>query len=307
MQVMAEKMPLVAQMVAIRKRRGKVLALNGLDLRLHAGKVLALLGRNGAGKSTAVDILLGLLNADAGEVSCFGAPAGGLAQRQRTGVMLQAAALPAASTVQELLEATCACYPQPLPLAECLQQAGLEGLEKRRYGNLSGGQQRRVQFALAICGRPQLLFLDEPTTGLDSEARQALWQVIIRLRAQGTAVLLTTHYLEEAEALADTVAVIEQGRILAEGPVEAIRAHVRRQYIRCRSALDAGSVAGWPGVLEARREEQWLHLVVPDAVAILPRLLAADTALADIEISRAGLAEAVMTLSQSTPPKENCA
>lgn len=292
-------MTAVAQLCAVEKRRGAHQALAGVDLSLFPGQVLALLGRNGAGKSTAVEILLGLLPADRGRVAWFGSAGLPRGKRQRIGVMLQTAALPATSTVEEVLEAALACYPQPMTLAECLHLAGLQGLEGRRYGRLSGGQQRRVQFALAIGGKPELLFLDEPTTGLDIEARQRLWQTIRQLRQQGAAILLTTHYLEEAEALADHVVLIEQGRVIASGSVAAMSAKVRQQQIRCRSGLDPHIAAAWPGVLSARREGDWLQLQVSDAAALLPRLLAADPALSAIEIRRAGLAEAFLALTEA--------
>ncbi|MCA0175467.1 MAG: ABC transporter ATP-binding protein [Proteobacteria bacterium] len=289
----------VARLAAARKRYGATLALADLDLTLARGQVLALLGANGAGKSTAIALLLGLVAPDAGSALLFGQPPRTLAARRRVGVMLQAAALPEHSTVGELLEATRACYPAPLPLARCVAMAGLDGLLARRCGRLSGGQQRRVQFALAVCGDPALLFLDEPTTGLDIEARQTLWQAIAALRAAGTAVLLTTHYLEEAEALADRVLVIAQGRAVAEGSVAAIRARVARQRIRCRSTLAAGVVAQWPGVIEALREGDELLLTTHDAVRVLPPLLAADPALTDLEVTRAGLADAFLALTRT--------
>ena len=207
----------VARLSGVRKAYGAVEALDGIDLDIRPGEVLALLGANGAGKSTAISILLGLTGADAGEARMFDVASHPLAVRRQVGVMLQTAALPEANTVCELLEVACAVYPDALPLEQCLRIAGLDDIARRRYGKLSGGQQRRVQFALAICGQPRLLFLDEPTTGLDIEARQRLWAAIRSLRARGTAILLTTHYLEEAEALADRVVVIDRGRIVAEG------------------------------------------------------------------------------------------
>jgi len=152
--------------------------------------------------------------------------------------------------------------------------AGLQGLLDRRYGKLSGGQQRRVQFALAICGRPRLLVLDEPTTGLDIEARQILWATLRELVAEGVAVLLTTHYLEEAEALADRVCVILAGRCIAEGSVAQIRAHVAQRRVRCLSALSAEVIAQWPQVRQARRDGARLEIVVDEAEDVVRRLLA---------------------------------
>ena len=289
-----------ACLAGARKRYGRVEALAGFDLALIRGEVLALLGANGAGKSTAIGLMLGLIAPDAGQVELFGLAPQSLAARRRIGVMLQSAALPDTSTVGELLEATRAYYSAPLSITECESLAGLQGLSKRRYGKLSGGQQRRVQFALAICGDPQLLFLDEPTTGLDIEARQQIWLAIKQLRARGVAVLLTTHYLEEAEALADRVVVIDRGRSIAEGSVDVIRAKVSGQRIRCRSRLDIAVVLGWPGVVQATRDGEYLVLRVDDAVRALPPLLAADPALSDLEISRAGLADAFLAITRES-------
>src|SRR4051812_40037508 len=192
----------LAQLRDAHKAYGTTDALDGIDLHVGSGELVALLGPNGAGKSTAIGLLLGLVQADRGQATLSGLPPSQLAARRQVGVMLQSAGIPDTLRVGELLELTRSYYPDPRSIADCVALAGLDGLLSRRYGRLSGGQQRRVQFALAICGRPKLLFLDEPTTGLDIEARHALWQAIRELLAQGCGVLLTTHYLEEGEALA---------------------------------------------------------------------------------------------------------
>ena len=292
------KPPAAAQLIGVRKAYGKTLALDGVSLALSQGEVLALLGPNGAGKSTVVGLLLGLLEANAGQTQLLGHVPQAIAVRRQSGVMLQSAGIADAATVHELLELTRSYYPAPRPLDECLGIAGLGDIAGRRYGTLSGGQQRRVQFAMAICGAPRVLFLDEPTTGLDIDARQRLWQAIRRLRAEGCAILLTTHYLEEAEALADRVAVLDRGRIVAQGTVDDIRAHVGQRRIVCRTALDAAAVAQWPGVLEARREDARLQLVVEQAEPVLRQLLCADASLADLEVRRAGLGEAFLALTR---------
>jgi ABC-2 type transport system ATP-binding protein len=191
-------------------------------------------------------------------------------------------------------------------VADCVALAGLDGLLGRRYGRLSGGQQRRVQFALAICGRPRVLFLDEPTTGLDIEARQGVWRAIRELVAGGCAVLLTTHYLEEAEALADRVAVLHGGRIVAEGSVAQVRARVSQRRIRCTTALQAAEVSGWPQVRGARRDGESLELMVDRAEPVVLRLLARDPSLSDLEVKRAGLAEAFIELTRQ-PELEDAA
>ena len=288
----------LARLRGVRHHYGKTLALDGLDLALPAGQVLALLGPNGAGKSTAISLLLGLQRADTGTAELFGLPPQALEARRRAGVMLQAAAVPDTLKVRELIDLTRSYYPQPRSVADLVALAGLDGLMARRYGQLSGGQQRRVQFALAVCGRPELLFLDEPTTGLDIDARQTLWKAIRELRSQGCAVLLTTHYLEEAEALADRVVVVNHGRVVAEGTVAQIRAHVAQRRIRCTSALPVALVQGWPGVQLAQRDGARLEIVAESAESVVRRLLAEDAALSDLEVQRAGLADAFLALTR---------
>ncbi|WP_372016483.1 ABC transporter ATP-binding protein [Pseudoxanthomonas sp. 10H] len=290
--------PPLARLHQASKQYGRTRALDALDLELRAGQVLALLGPNGAGKTTAIGLLLGLHAPDAGRAELFGLPPSSLAARRRTGVILQTAGIPDTLAVRELVDLARSYYPHPRPLDECLAVAGLQDVGRRRYGQLSGGQQRRVQFAMALCGRPQLLFLDEPTTGLDIEARQALWRAIRALSAQGCAVLLTTHYLEEAEALADRVMVIDHGRLLAQGSVEEMRARVAQRRIGCASSLTPERVAGWPGVQEARvSADGRLEIVAAQAEPVVRRLLDEDPALSGLEVRRAGLADAFLALT----------
>jgi len=287
-----------ARLAAVHKRYGAQLALDGLDLALEPGRVLALLGPNGAGKSTAVSLLLGLQQPDAGQARLCGRPPDQLAARRAVGVMLQQAALPDTLCVGELLAQVRGYYAAPLSVADCVGMAGLDGLLRRRYGQLSGGQQRRVQFALAICGRPQVLFLDEPTTGLDIEARQQLWAAIRTLAAAGCAVLLTTHYLEEAEALADEVVVLQAGRIVAQGSVAQIRARVLQRCIRAQTNISPEAVLHWPGVRAARRDGAVLEIHAEPAEAVVARLLRDDPQLRDLEIHRAGLADAFLAITR---------
>ena len=253
---MDQRAPVLARLRAAGKRYGAVTALDGVDLELHGGEVLALLGANGAGKTTAIALLLGLLQADAGDAELSGLSPRSLHARRHAGIMLQSAALQDTLKVRELLDLTRSYYPDPRSVADCVALAGLDGLMERRYGKLSGGQQRRVQFALAICGRPRVLFLDEPTTGLDIEARRGLWRAIRELVAQGSGVLLTTHYLEEAEALADRVvragawprgrrrqrAGGARARLAASHPLRVLRRCRQRSRAgrRCRSAVRDG-------------------------------------------------------------------
>jgi ABC-2 type transport system ATP-binding protein len=287
-----------ASLTGVVKRYGETVALDGLTLGIEAGQVTALLGPNGAGKSTAIALLLGLTGAQAGEVQVLGARPGELAVRRRLGVMLQSAALPDTLRVAELLQLVRGYYPNPRPLQEVAALTGLAAQLATPYGRLSGGQQRRVQFALAICGNPQLLFLDEPTTGLDIEARESLWAVVRELTAGGCAVLLTTHYLEEAEALAQRIAVLVRGRIVCEGTIDEIRAGGARRRIRCVSALAVEEIRSWPGVTRATRDRRWLDIESAAAEPVVRRLLAADPGLSELEVRRSGLAEAFVRITR---------
>jgi ABC-2 type transport system ATP-binding protein len=287
-----------ASLEGVSKRYGATPALEEVTLRIEPGAVTALLGPNGAGKSTAVALLLGLVRAQGGRVRVLGGEAGELAARRRTGVMLQSAALPDTLRVGELLRLVRGYYPNPLAAEETLELCGLGALRSRAYAALSGGEQRRVQFALAICGNPDLMFLDEPTTGLDVEARARLWSVVRALAARGCAILLTTHYLEEAEALASRVAVLVRGRIVSCGTVEQIRAHGARRRIRCISGLPVDEIRAWAGVSDATRTEGWLQIEGPSAEPIVRRLLAADPTLSELEVRRTGLAEAFVRITR---------
>lgn len=289
----------VAELAGVVRRFGAAVALDGVDLALREGEVLALLGRNGAGKSTAIACWLGLLEPDAGSARLFGRSPRLLAVRRSVGVMLQDAGMPEQLQVGELLAQARSCYPTPRDERECVALAGLDGLMRRRYGNLSGGQQRRVQFALALCGRPRLMFLDEPSAGLDVEARALLWQAIRGMAGAGCAVVLTTHDLAEAEALADRVAVLARGRVVAEGGRHELRARVAACTIRCVSVLDESLVGRWPGVRSIRREQARLEIVTDAAEPVVRRLLHEDAALAELEVVRAGLAEAFTEITRA--------
>jgi len=207
----------VAELRGVTKNYGPVAALRGIDLVIQPGEVVSLLGPNGAGKTTAVRILLGLTRPDSGEARIFGYPAASAQARLRRGAQLQVARVPETLRVREHIQLFSSYYQNPLPLSETLAAAGLENVRDRLYGNLSGGQKQRLLFALAICGNPGLLVLDEPTAGLDVEARRALWSRIRGFVKRGGSVLLTTHYLDEADALSHRIAVIHKGLIIAEG------------------------------------------------------------------------------------------
>lgn len=208
----------------LQKSYGEVRAVDGLDLDVERGEIFAVLGPNGAGKSTTVEILEGFRSRDDGEVSVLGEdPANaGRSWRARIGVVLQESRDLTDLTVAETVRATAAYYPNPRNPAEVIAAVGLEGKTNARVRGLSGGMRRRLDVALGIVGRPELLFLDEPTTGFDPEVRRAFWELVRSLQDGGTTILLTTHYLDEAAALADRVAVIKQGQVIALGTPDSL-------------------------------------------------------------------------------------
>lgn len=206
-----------AELIGATVRYRETTALDRLNLAIAAGRVTVLLGPNGAGKTTAIRLLLGLITPTHGRARLFGLDPRVPHARTRIGAMLQIAKVPETLRVREHIDAFRAYYPAPLPTEALLDAAGLRGLERRLFGRLSGGEKQRLLFALALAGDPDLLFLDEPTVGMDVETRRAFWERIRSLRSAGRAVLLTTHYLEEADALADRIVVIDGGRIVADG------------------------------------------------------------------------------------------
>jgi ABC-2 type transport system ATP-binding protein len=286
------------------KRYGEVTALDGIDLVVQPGETLALLGPNGAGKTTAVKLLLGLTRPDGGRALLFGGDPRDRRNRWRLGTMLQIAKVPETLTVREHVELFSSYYPSPRPLGETLAAAGLEHLEDRAFGKLSGGERQRLLFALALCGDPELLVLDEPTAGLDVSARRGLWKEIRRFVGRRRSVLLTTHHLEEADALADRIVVIHRGRVLAEGPPRTIKARFGGRRIRCITRTAPSAVGEMPGVSAARWNGPVLEVFASEAEPIVRALLARDPHLDDLEVTSASLEEAFLALTEADSEPE---
>jgi ABC-2 type transport system ATP-binding protein len=291
----------VAAMEGVTKNYGDTKALRGIDLTIRAGEVIALLGPNGAGKTTVVKLMLGLMPPSAGLVRVFGKDPTQPENRVRTGAMLQVGRVPETLRVREHIDLFSSYYPSPMPLDSVLHASGLTGLADRKFSDLSGGQRQRVLFALAICGNPDLLFLDEPTAGLDVEARRMVWEQVRRQVESGKTVLLTTHYLEEADALADRIVMIHNGGIVAEGTATEIKARTSGKKIRFRSRLSLAQLRALPGVLTAREDRDTVEVSTSEPESVVRELLGMDRNLSGLEISGAGLEEAFLSMMKDEP------
>jgi ABC-2 type transport system ATP-binding protein len=260
----------IARVAQVSKSYGQVQALREVDFTINAGEVVALLGPNGAGKSTLVRLLLGLASPASGKISVFGGDPKDPGTRERVGAMLQVGGVPSTMKVREHIDLFSSYYPKPLQMAEVVEMAGLQGIEGRQFGELSGGQKQRVLFALAICGDPDLLFLDEPTVGLDVEA----------------------------DALADRVVVINKGSIVAEGTPESIKASTAGKRIRCITQLTLGAIERMSGVASVRYDREAVEIQSTSAESTLRELLSADAGLFGIEVTNAGIEEAFLALTK---------
>lgn len=282
-----------AELVGVCRSFGSTLALDRVDLAVHPGEILALLGPNGAGKTTAIRILVGLRRADRGRALLFGHDPPRPPARARLGCTPQETSLPATLTVCETLDLVRAHYRRAASRDALLERFDLVGVADRQAGGLSGGQRRRLAVALAFAGAPDLLVLDEPTTGLDVVARRAVWEAVREHAEGGGAALLTTHYLEEAEALASRIAVIAAGRIRAEGN----GARIREQAGLSRIALATPDVPEVPGVVRRERAHAATTLYVRDVETVIRELVERGAPLDGLEVSRASLEEAFLVLT----------
>ncbi|MCU1390592.1 MAG: transporter ATP-binding protein [Ilumatobacteraceae bacterium] len=282
----------------LKKSFGSVTAVAGIDLVLAPGETVALLGPNGAGKSTTLDLLLGLLDPDSGEIAVFGqSPAQAVADG-RVVAMLQTGSLIQYLTVRELVETVASLYPCPRPVEEALELAGLSRLQDRWTQKLSGGEAQRVRFACAVVANADLLVLDEPTVALDVESRRDFWAALRRIAGEGRTIVFATHYMEEAEAFADRIVLMADGRIVADGSTSEITAMVGTRTIRATlpdvSMDDLRSVAGVVGV---ERHGDTIVLTCNDSDRALRALLADHTTISDIEVRSGGLEQAFLELT----------
>lgn len=298
----AEQNPIAAlRSVTKQYPRAAGKALDGLSFALYPGEIVALLGPNGAGKTTAIRVLLGLTAETSGAAELFGQSPRSRQARMHVGAMLQVGRMPESLRVCEHIELFRGYYPRPLPLEELLRIAGLTPVRNKLFGELSGGQKQRVLFALALAGDPDLLFLDEPTVGMDIEARRALWSEIRALAARGKTVLLTTHYLEEAEALASRILLLKAGRLLAEGTPAELRGRAGAPRIRCRTMLTPSELLALPGVKSALQEAGYWTITTDMPEPVLRMLFAKDTTLSGLEVIAMPFEEASLSLTGDAP------
>jgi ABC-2 type transport system ATP-binding protein len=262
------------------KRYGQVTAVDGLTLTARAGAVTAILGPNGAGKTSAIEICEGYRRADDGIVRVLGfdpARDGGRL-RPRVGVMLQSAGIPQAIPAGDYLRLISRFHAHSISPAALLETVGLTGAARTPYKRLSGGQQQRLSLAAAVIGRPELVFLDEPTAGMDPQARRATWDLVGALRSSGVSVILTTHYMEEAERLADDVAIIDHGRLIASGSPAELTGSDGQLRFRAEPGLDTESLLAALPPGSAAKESPAGHYVIEIPGGVQPTLLAAVTA-----------------------------
>lgn len=271
--------PLPVDVRRVTRRFGPTTALDDVSLAVAPGESVGLLGPNGAGKSTLLSLLTGRRRPDAGTVRVMGGDPRSPAARCRLGLTPQQTGLPAALRVSEVVDLVAGHWQRPVPTGELLERFGLAPLARRQTGGLSGGQQRRLAVALAFVGRPALVLLDEPTTGLDVEARRDLWDAVRSFTAGGGTLLLTSHHLEEVEALAGRVVVVDAGRVVADGTVAEVRGRVQRRRVRWREGAE-------------RRE-----VLAADADAVVRELVASGAPFRDLEVAAVSLEEAFVALT----------
>jgi len=289
------------EMDGLTVRYGARTAVDALDLRIGRGGTVALLGANGAGKSSIVNAALGLFPPAAGQVRLLGRPPAETVRAGGVGAMLQHGGLPSESRVGEVLDLVRRRYTDPWPVEDLVATAGIAGLLGRPVDALSGGQRQRVLLALALAGAPPLLLLDEPTSAMDVEGRQAFWTTMRALADRGRTVVFATHHLDEADAVADRVVVVGGGRVLADGSAAAIRSRIAGRTVRFSCPGPRDGLAALPGVSTVGGDGDRVELTTTDVEATLRALLADRAVLPDLEVRGATLEQAFLQLTTGRP------
>ncbi|MFE9994279.1 ABC transporter ATP-binding protein [Streptomyces avermitilis] len=289
----------------VTKTYGDVRAVDGLTLALHPGETVALLGPNGAGKSTTLDLLLGLKHADSGTVRLFGGSPREAIVAGRVGAMLQSGGLMDEVTVGELVKLACDLHPKPFRVTDVLARAGVSQIADRKVNKLSGGQEQRVRFALATAGDTDLIVLDEPTTGMDVTTRQAFWATMREQADQGRTVLFATHYLEEADAIADRVLVLHRGRLLADGTAAEIKAKAgaRRVSFDLEGPIDEAPLRALPFLTSVDISGHTIRIQSTDADATVHALYGLGVFPRNLEVAGLGLEQAFVAITAAEESK----
>jgi ABC-2 type transport system ATP-binding protein len=295
--------PLAVDLRGLVKRFGPVTAVDGIDLQVRPGEVVAFLGPNGAGKTSTVDVLLGLSRPSEGSAAVFGLTPADAVASGRVSAVMQTGGLLKDLTVAETVRLAASLYRDPRPVDEVMDRAGITGIGDRQVGRCSGGEQQRLRFALALLPDPDLLVLDEPTTGMDVEARRAFWTAIRADAARGRTVLFATHYLQEADAYADRIVLVRRGRVVADGSAAQLKAMGSGRTVRATwPGADPVLVAGWPGVEDVEVRGDRLLVRTRDSDAVARALLA--TGAHDLEIAGHDLEDAFLALTTDTPGEQ---
>ncbi len=294
----------VVELEKASKRYGDVLALDNVSLTIELGEVVAMLGPNGAGKTTAISLMLGTRKPTAGQARLFGWPPRDLRARSRIGVMLQESGVPGMLKVNEIVSLFASYYPAPLPPGEAIKMAGLDEKAKNLVKDLSGGQRQRLYLALAICGNPDVLFLDEPTVGMDVEGRRRFLSEIGEFAAKGRTVVLTTHYLEEADQLAQRIIVVDRGHVIADSTPAEIKARVagKRVVFTISGTVLDGALDGLP--LNSKQVEGGrVRLLTNEPEQVLRELFRRGVEMKDLEVAGADLEEAFVAMTHHEEAK----
>ena len=286
-----------AQLIDATKRYGNMEALTGVSLDIELGEVVAMLGPNGAGKTTSISLLLGLRKPTSGKALLFGLDPDNLDARSRVGVMLQESGIPAVLKVREIVDLFRSYYAKPMARDRAIAMAGLEEKAEALVKELSGGQRQRLYFALAVCGDPEVLFLDEPTVGMDVEGRRSFIERIAEFARMGRTVVLTTHYLEEADQLARRVIVIDRGLVIADASPKEIKSRVAGKRVRFTAAgLTDADLEGLP-VTTSTISDHTVQLLTNQPEAVLSELFRRGIQVSDLEVSGADLEDAFISLT----------
>lgn len=287
----------IVEMEQVTKRYGATLALDEVSLSVAPGEILSVLGPNGAGKTTAIAIMLGLRRPSGGRAVIFGQAPQSRSARARVGAMLQESGVPGSLTVSEVIRLFQGYYPHTLPLAEILVRADLSSKRQSLVSTLSGGQQQRLYFALALAGDPDLIFLDEPTVGMDVETRRAFWEQVQEFAALGKTILFSTHYLNEADAFATRIVVINRGRIIAEGTPRTIKSLVADKTVRLNTDAPLARLQGYPSVQRAEQRNSHLVIYTNEPEACLAQLFKEGWRISELTVTETDLEAAFVSLT----------